>query len=355
MTRPNAFAAELLEASASAYAAGAASRLLADVPAIKARYGTGAAASWKTYYVQRLMELAAAVRVGAPAAFAARAVWQHKAFAARALDTADVAASLARLRSVLIEELPAEAGALCASYVDRASAALLMGIAPDSSELDPSDPSGALALKYLAACLEGDPRRAIALIVDAFKTTDSLERIYLDVIFPALREIGRMWHGAEATIAEERVVTETTRRLMCLLTSARARSADVGRTVVAAAVAGNAHDIGVRAVADFFEVAGWRSLCLGPDVPPAEIATAVQYFGADLVVLATTLTTQLRSLEQTIAAIRSGGGESVKILVGGSALTEAPELWRQLGADGYAAAADAVRAGSELVGLTPSA
>ena len=39
-----------------------------------------------------------------------------------------------------------------------------------------------------------------------------------------------------------------------------------------AAVAGNQHDIGLHAVADFFEMAGWRSILLGADVPAADLA-----------------------------------------------------------------------------------
>jgi len=86
-------------------------------------------------------------------------------------------------------------------------------------------------------------------------------------------------------------------------------------------------------------------------VPPADIASAVQFFNADLVVLSTTLATQIKSLQASITAIRSASGDSVKILVGGPALAEAPGLWQRLGADGYAGASDAVSAGNDLVGV----
>ncbi|NIM61512.1 MAG: cobalamin B12-binding domain protein, partial [Acidobacteria bacterium] len=56
-----------------------------------------------------------------------------------------------------------------------------------------------------------------------------------------------------------------------------------------ACVAGNVHDIGVRATSDFFEMAGWRAINLGADVPHDEIARSVQFFDADVVVLAAAL------------------------------------------------------------------
>jgi len=349
MLDSNAFAAELLEASASGIASAATNRFLESSPDQKSQLGSSASASWHSFYVQRLLELSAAIRIGAPATFAARAVWQHKAFLARELNVEDVASSLDSLRTTILDSLPERYATSVASYIEQSLAVLKAGVTLDSTALDPKDPCGGIALKYLAACLEGNPKIATTLVLEHAAKSASLESTYLDILFPALREVGRMWHSAEATIAEEHIVTETTRRLMALLTAQFARSADSGKTVVTAAVAGNAHDIGVRAVADFFEAAGWRSLSLGPNVPPADIASAVQYFDADLIVLASTLTTQLKSLEASIAAVRSLQSRDVRILVGGQALDEAPELWRQIGADAYAAASDAVAVGAAVL------
>ena len=351
MTQPNATAAQLLELSVSGYASAAAARLIDEHESIAGRYGGSAFASWKANYVQRLLELAAALRVGAPTAFTSRVLWQYRAFAARELDAEDVPRALASLRATLLEELPDEHGRSAAGYIDDARAALEEGVAPDRSELDPTEPSGALVLSYLAACLEGNPRKAIELVVEASASRDALMAIYLDVIFPALREIGRMWHNAEASVAEERLVSETTRRLMTLLTHERLGPQDVDKTVVSAAVAGNAHDLGLRAVADFFDVAGWRSLCLGADVPVPDVAAASRFFDADLIVLAMSMTTQIRTLEASIEAVRTVSGEGVKILIGGGGLAEVPEVWRDIGADGYAVASDAVEVGARLVGI----
>jgi len=352
MTEPNAMAAELLEASASGYAAAVASSVLED-EAIRSRFGPGGMASWKAHFVQRLLELAAAVRVGEPELFAARVVWQKKAFLAQEESNPDdLRQGIVTMKAVLSVELPENLSQVVGPYLDGALAALDAEYAPDPSELDPSDATAALTLKYLAACLEGDPRRAIELVLDAAREGMPMRTIYAGVLLPAQREIGRMWHTAEAGIAEERVVSDTTRRLMALLTHEQTPVAATGRTVLAAAVASNAHDIGIRAVADLFEAAGWRVICLGADVPSTEIATAARFFDVDLVVLATTLTTQLKQLQATIDAIRSSRGDEAKILVGGHVFADAPELWKSLGADGYAPdAGAAVETGGDLVGL----
>ena len=126
-----------------------------------------------------------------------------------------------------------------------------------------------------------------------------------------------------------------------------------GKTVLAAAVAGNQHDIGLHAVADFFEMAGWRTVRLGADVPIADLAQAVEFFAADILVLAVSLNVQLETFKSTIQAVRSDNrGEVVKILAGGLAFANAGDLAVEMGADGYAADPDeAVQLAGQLVGL----
>jgi methanogenic corrinoid protein MtbC1 len=137
---------------------------------------------------------------------------------------------------------------------------------------------------------------------------------------------------------------------MTLIAARYAPQPDESRTVVLAAVAGNAHDIGLRAVGDQFRMAGWRTVFLGADMPADEIARAAKSFGAKLIVLSATLTTHLRNLAATIERIRQLTPEP-RILVGGLALADSPSLWQQVGADGYASSVDdAVEAAVRLTG-----
>ena len=58
---------------------------------------------------------------------------------------------------------------------------------------------------------------------------------------------------------------------MALLCEKARGAAPNGKTVVLASVAGNVHDVAIAAIGDFFEIAGWRAINLGPDVPHEEI------------------------------------------------------------------------------------
>ena len=162
-----------------------------------------------------------------------------------------------------------------------------------------------------------------------------------------------MWVANEINVAEEHFASQTTKTVMGqLLARATLRPAN-GKTMLAAAVAGNEHDIGLQAVADFFEMDGWRTVLLGANVPARDLVRAVDCFSVDLLGLSVSQSTQLEAVRTAIRAVRDHvrGGE-VKVLLGGQALTDPDDLHKELGADGYAAdPISAVTLGRELVGL----
>lgn len=339
-------AAELLLASGSAYARCVSNRLLTNQPELNGPLGLFEAFDWTDYFCERIRELAAAMQENEPALFASRIRWSQEAFHAREVSDDVLRLSLNCLGETLREELPSACQQEPGRYVAAALQALESNTPPVES-LEPSDPSSKLAMQYLLKILEGDSQDAIQSVVDAHNNGLSIEETYY-VLMSALNEIGKMWHGAEANIAEEHLVTSTTRRAMAILAFRTPRPPAIGRTVVATAVQGNAHDIGVRAVADFFEFAGWRSVCLGGDLPSVDVAQAVKFFDASLVLLSAALSTHLKAVRETVEAIRELNSDC-KIIVGGTAFHETPELWRQLGVDAYATTlAEAVEIGTQV-------
>ena len=126
-----------------------------------------------------------------------------------------------------------------------------------------------------------------------------------------------------------------------------------GKTILTAGVAGNQHNLGMQFIADLFERDGWRAIQLGANVPGEDLAQAVDFFQADLVAISISLASQLPSLQEAIAAIRSGPrGNLVKILVGGSDIMGSAETAFSIGADGFAAdAIEALAKARRLIGL----
>lgn len=352
MPESSLFAAELLETSASAYAACAASLLLERHPEVGERFAPHAMRDWKTSLTQRVLELSAALGVAEPRLFASRVRWAEQAFRAQERLPEDLRTGLVCLRDALHEELPEAAGKESSEYIDLALRSFGQPPPAETMILDPQAPNGRLVLRYLQSVLEGDARGAVDLVVDAVADGLDPHAAYLDVLIPAQIEVGEMWHRGELCVAEEHYVTATTERAMSIIAQNADRSPANGKTVLAAGAAGNTHSLGVRVIADFFEMAGWRVICLGANVPLPDLAAATQSFGADLIVLSAARIHELKAVHKTIEALRRPENRELKVLVGGAAFSEVPELWRQLGADGHAGTADeAVAAGARVLGL----
>lgn len=348
MIHSETMAAELLAASAPAYAAIATTRLLEKIPKVQQQFGETAFRDWKDHFHQRVLELSAALSENEPRLFSSRVKWAKSAFQARDISDEFLRDSLICLREVLDEELPEASRQVPSSFIDAALDSLTTPT-EESHEVDLDDPNAKLAMQYLLKVLEGDSRGAIRLVVDAVNHGMPVADAYEHVLLAAQREVGRMWHHAEISIAEEHYLTSTTVRAMSVLCFQADIKPPNGLTVVSAAVAENPHEIGVRAVSDVFEVAGWRSVCLGGNTPAADIAEAVKCFGANLVLISAALSTQLKTVRKTIEAIRDQDAKC-KIMVGGMAFLDAPEIWRQVGADGHASTlSNALEQGTELV------
>lgn len=345
------FAAQLLERGSSGYAGYAAAALIERRPEIREQFAPDALGTWKHHLAQRLLELAAALVAAEPQLFVARVLWSAKAFRARGQDQCLVRDSLVVLREVLAERLPENARVASLDYLDQALVALDHPAGSDGPALDPTRPADNLALRYLQRVLEGDVAGAVAEVVDAVREGLDVRSAYLDVLLPAQREVGRLWHVGEVSVAEEHLVSSATQRTMAVLASNAQCAPANGKCAIVAAVASNAHDIGLRAVADLYQMAGWRTIFLGADVPMEDLPAVIGYFQADLLLLGATISTQLPRVQQTIGAVRSRSERPVKVVVGGAAFDETPDLWRKLGADGYAARVDeAVTLGARLVG-----
>ena len=341
MSHPDPQAAAAIDAAAREIADAASRRLIARQAGIHDRFGTGAQRIWTDHLHQRVLELSAALAAGEPKMFSSKVEWSRGAMSARGLAHGDLEVSLVCLREELENILTGEARQASIECMDAALGELKTAVwDPTHSMLDAGLPHDRLALAYIQAVVSGNVHQSMESVLDALDDWLEVPDAFTRVLLPAQMEVGRLWHLDKLTVAEEHLVSFTTVRLMAVLASRAQRADDLGLTAVCASVAGNAHDIGIRAIAYLMEFQGWRSIYLGADMPRRELARSVAFYDADLVMLSLALSSQIPTLKRTMAAIREESPET-KILVGGGGLIGAADLWQEVGADGFAANADA--------------
>lgn len=101
-------------------------------------------------------------------------------------------------------------------------------------------------------------------------------------------------------------------------------------------VKGDIHDIGKNIVAILLKGSGYDVSDLGIDVPTDRIVDYVRENKPDFLGLSALLTTTMLVMGEIIEALKAAGlRESVKVLIGGAAVSK--EFAREIGADAYCA------------------
>ncbi len=272
-----------------------------------------------------------------------------------------------RLPDDLVEDSLRCAGRAAAAVLGEEDARAIRDRADRASELyarmDPDaegygsggPPPGTAVHAYVRSLVDGQRDRA-RMVVDAELSRGvSIRSLYLDLFQPAQREVGRLWHVREISVAQEHFATAATQYLMSeLYPRLIAQSRTNGRVLVAACAQGELHEVGIRMVADFFQAEGWDSRYFGANLPADSLLAEVERLRPDLVALSATLPENVRWIARSIEALRSRDPRRPAVLVGGFPFLIAEGLWKEIGADATGSDCEkAVEAGTRLVTGTP--
>jgi methanogenic corrinoid protein MtbC1 len=165
-------------------------------------------------------------------------------------------------------------------------------------------------------------------------TTD---RIFLELIAPAARQLGLMWEQdlcdfTEVTCGLVRM-HEITHRLGFEYQNGPQLGGDVQRIMLASAP-GSQHFLGMTIVSDFFRKAGW-DVVIEISLSEKELMHAVNNEWFDVIGISCATEAQLKTLPGLIRALKTASGNPEPgVLLGGPIFTVQQHDARSLGADG---------------------
>ena len=147
------------------------------------------------------------------------------------------------------------------------------------------------------------------------------------VIEPALVDVGERWFRGECDIFQERCATGSLFvRLGRLLDQARRANPNPLHTALVGTVQGDRHEGGVLMVSLALELAGWRAVPLGVDLPIEQYRKAIQAWRPDALGLSFVLSRNINKRFQELSKI-----EGVPIFVGGRSIVNHQGLARRHG------------------------
>ena len=254
-------------------------------------------------------------------------------------------------QAVLEEYFDADDMAIISKFIMHGIEEMNNEIVEEKSLIMPGNPQYELALEFHESLTRGDRNTASRLITNAVQNNVPVKDIYMHVFQVSQYEVGRRWLTGEITVAQEHFCSAATQMIMSQLYPYIFSGDKSGRSMVAASIGGELHEIGIRMVSDFFEMDGWNTWYLGANTPTRSILNAVDQYHASIVALSIAMPYHGQILKQAIEEIRSHPlGTTLKILVGGNAINRRNGDYKAFGADGYAAnAVSAVEVANKLV------
>jgi MerR family transcriptional regulator, light-induced transcriptional regulator len=147
------------------------------------------------------------------------------------------------------------------------------------------------------------------------------------VIEPALVDIGERWYRRECLVCQERCASGfLLRKLAQMLDAAQQANAHPRHTALVGTVQGDHHEGGVLILGLLLELAGWRALVLGVDLPVREYQKAIALWRPDALGLSFVLSRNINKRFQELEQIRD-----VPVFVGGRSILNYQGLARRYG------------------------
>ena len=189
-----------------------------------------------------------------------------------------------------------------------------------------------------ARFVAGDAQGAWGVVEAAMASGADVRSVYLDLLAPAMVQIGSRWAAGELDIAVEHQATGIAMRIVGRLGSQCVRRGRSLGNIVLGAPEGETHALPTAMLGDLLRLHGWDVTDLGANTPTASFLHAMRSASAlKAVGLSVTNSSHLADVEACCRAIKDECPD-VLVVVGGSGVGGAGA--EDLGADACATGAD---------------
>jgi methanogenic corrinoid protein MtbC1 len=145
-----------------------------------------------------------------------------------------------------------------------------------------SEKTDLLVHDFLQNLLKGNRPNCSAIAKQYLAQNHSVMDLYEEVFKVALYEVGRLWETNRITIATEHIATAITEGILNEFLEQIISGKRYNKKVVVACVEKEQHQVGIKMVADVFEMKGWESIFLVTGIPVIELVRFIRDLHPDL-------------------------------------------------------------------------
>ncbi|NLF69915.1 MAG: hypothetical protein GX575_12790 [Candidatus Anammoximicrobium sp.] len=155
--------------------------------------------------------------------------------------------------------------------------------------------------------------------------------LIVELLLPAMAEVGRRWELNELAIFQEHLATETVQRLIGGLSGCGAAVEPLHRTALVACVPQEEHQTLPAALSAYLALRGWKVRSLGRSMPAEQVVRAAEALKPDAVFLSLSMLSRLHETLELVARLAAPMANG-PLLVGGRGAAPARRLLEAAGA-----------------------
>lgn len=173
-------------------------------------------------------------------------------------------------------------------------------------------------LSYLSSLLEGDKDKCGSIVRMLLEEGTELKDIYINLFQRSMYTVGNKWVKGEISIAAEHIATHITKHFMSIALASSPKAEPVEKCILLFCVDKEFHEIGMRMVADIFDINGWKNYSLGANCPPRCILAAIKEKKPDVIGISFNFYINVARFYDIVHAIRKHYPKQ-NIIIGGQA------------------------------------
>lgn len=171
---------------------------------------------------------------------------------------------------------------------------------------------------FLDALLKGDRKMASKVAKKYSTTPESIKLLYEEIMKTALYKVGELWEYNLISVAAEHLATSISESVMNEIYDKIIADERASKKVVLSCIEGEQHQVGIKMVADIFEMHGWDSLFLGSDVPSSEFISYINETSPELIAISLSIYSRMNQLQNLVIELTKLF-PNIEIIIGGQA------------------------------------
>lgn len=192
-----------------------------------------------------------------------------------------------------------------------------------------------LAKQYAKSAVVGDESGCSEILDSVFRAEMPMLEIYQELISSAMKYVGTWYKVGAIDEGQEHMASAITERMMSRTVMIAGPTRRHGLSAILGCGPDNWHVIGLRMLADYLKLCGWKTLFMGANVPIKSFVNAVKNHEPDMVLTSCSAEESIESALKLLEALQVARPKLHPFVVGigGAAVFSNPDRFDVTGVD----------------------